>query len=63
MCVNRPLQRLRARVVLLDAAIVCDTVVMLDTLPKGRPLSFVTYRFSIALDVNDAGFCILRLLT
>jgi hypothetical protein len=57
------LQRLRTRVVPLDAAIVCDTVVMLDTLQQGRPVSFVTFRFSIAFDVNDDVFCLLRLVT
>jgi hypothetical protein len=56
------LQRLRPRVVPLDAAIICDAAVMLDT-QQGRPVSFVTFRFSIALDVNDAVFCLLRLVT
>jgi len=54
------LQRLRPRVVPLGA---CDTVVMLDTLKQGRPVSFVTFRFSFALDVNDVVFCLLRLVT
>ena len=53
------LQCLRPRVVPLDAAVVCDTDVMLDTLQKGRPVSFVKFRFSIALDVNDGVFCVI----
>jgi len=57
------LQRLRPLVVPLDVAIVCDTFVVLDTLQKGRPVPFVKFRFSIALDVNDTVFCLLRLET
>jgi len=53
------LQRLRPRVVPLDVAVVCDIFVVLDTLQKGRPVSFVKFRFSIALDVSDTASCAL----
>jgi hypothetical protein len=56
------LQRLRSRVMPLDVDIICDTAAMLDTLKKGRPVSFVTIRFSIALDVNDSVFFLLCLV-
>ena len=57
------LQRLRPRVVPLDAAIVGNKAAMLDALQKGHPVPFVTFRFSIALDLNDTVFCPLRLVT